>query len=200
MERSIMTRFLLLLLFTTTSAFAPTRQHQHGQPSMLAKPQAAPSLLSLNSASFDDYSQTEPTQWLAYQDTLVGTGDVAQEGKVVTVAYKGTLMSNGKKFDEGPGISFRLGEGRVIAGWEQGIAGMKVGGKRVLRIPPQLAYGERGAGEKIPPGAHIVFECELKGIASNQFEEALAKSSMTPLNFVAFVLIFGNIIRHLLME
>mmetsp|Transcript_25934 Transcript_25934/g.47693 ORF Transcript_25934/g.47693 Transcript_25934/m.47693 type:complete len:199 (+) Transcript_25934:123-719(+) len=198
----MMARFLLLILFTTTSAFAPARQQQRQQqqPSMLVKPQAAPSLLSLNSASFDDYSQTEPDQDLAYQDTVVGTGDVAEEGKVVTVAYKGTLMSNGKKFDEGPGISFRLGSRKVIPGWEQGIAGMKVGGKRVLKIPPQLAYGERGAGADIPPGAHLVFECELKGIASNQFEEALAKSSMTPLNFVAFVLIFGNIIRHLLME
>eukprot|EP00579_Thalassiosira_antarctica_P001415 CAMPEP_0201870610 /NCGR_PEP_ID=MMETSP0902-20130614/3690_1 /ASSEMBLY_ACC=CAM_ASM_000551 /TAXON_ID=420261 /ORGANISM="Thalassiosira antarctica, Strain CCMP982" /LENGTH=200 /DNA_ID=CAMNT_0048396295 /DNA_START=132 /DNA_END=734 /DNA_ORIENTATION=- len=194
MERSIMTRFLLLLLFTTTSAFAPTRQHQHGQPSMLAKPQAAPSLLSLNSASFDDYSQTEPTQWLAYQDTLVGTGDVAQEGKVVTVAYKGTLMSNGKKFDEGPGISFRLGEGRVIAGWEQGIAGMKVGGKRVLKIPPQLAYGERGAGADIPPGAHLVFECELKGVAGSELEESFAEVSMNPLKILAFVLVISNFV------
>ena len=197
----MMARFLLLLLFTTTSAFAPARQHQRQQqPSMLVKPHVVPSLLSLNSASFDDYSQTEPDQDLAYQDTVVGTGDVAEEGKVVTVAYKGTLMSNGKKFDEGPGISFRLGSRKVIPGWEQGIAGMKVGGKRVLKIPPQLAYGERGAGADIPPGAHLVFECELKGIASNQFEEALAKSSMTPLNAVAFVLVFGNIVRHLLME
>ena len=160
---------------------------------MLVKPHAAPSLLSLNSASFDDYSQTEPDQDLAYQDTVVGTGDVAEEGKVVTVAYKGTLMSNGKKFDEGPGISFRLGSRKVIPGWEQGIAGMKVGGKRVLKIPPRLAYGERGAGADIPPGAHIVFECELKGVASTPFEEILAQF-MNPKNLLAFVLVIGNII------
>mmetsp|Transcript_25933 Transcript_25933/g.47690 ORF Transcript_25933/g.47690 Transcript_25933/m.47690 type:complete len:199 (+) Transcript_25933:123-719(+) len=192
----MMARFLLLILFTTTSAFAPARQQQRQQqqPSMLVKPQAAPSLLSLNSASFDDYSQTEPDQDLAYQDTVVGTGDVAEEGKVVTVAYKGTLMSNGYKFDEGPGISFRLGSGKVIPGWEQGIAGMKVGGKRVLKIPPQLAYGERGAGADIPPGAHLVFECELKGVAGSELEESFAEVSMNPLKILAFVLVISNFV------
>lgn len=153
-------------------------------------PQAAPSLMSLNT-SFDDYSQTEPDQNLAYQDTVVGTGDIANSGKVVTVAYKGTLMSNRKTFDEGQ-ISFRLGAGKVITGWEQGIVGMKVGGKRVLKIPPRLAYGERGAGAVIPPGAHLVFDCELKGIASNQIEETIAE--VNPFNLLTFVLVAGNIL------
>ena len=65
------------------------------------------------------------------------------------MGYKGTLMSNGKQFDEGS-ISFRLGEQKVIPGWERGIMGMKVGGQRILKIPPQLAYGQRGAGTIIP--------------------------------------------------
>ena len=81
-------------------------------------------------------------------------------------------MSNGKQFDEGS-ISFRLGEQKVIPGWERGIMGMKVGGQRI-KIPPQLAYGQRGAGSIIPPNSHLVFETELKGIARNhQVEEVL---------------------------
>merc|ERR1712194_889044 len=113
------------------------------------------------------------------------------EGRTVTVAYKGTLMSDGNKFDEGK-ISFQLGAGKVIPGWEQGITGMKVGGKRVLKIPPQLAYGERGAGAAIPPNAHLVFECELKSIPNSPLEKAMAEVS--PINLLAFVLILGNVI------
>jgi len=189
-----MKRVTVLLLLTSASAFAPARQQQHHRSMIAATPSARPSSLPLN-GSFDDYSQTDPDQYLAYQDTVVGTGDVAQEGKFVTVAYKGTLMSNGKKFDEGPGISFRLGEGRVIAGWEQGIVGMRVGGKRTLKIPPRLAYGDRGAPPVIPPGAHLNFDCELKAVASSPTEETLMQAkSMNPFNLVALALVFGNIV------
>ena len=90
---------------------------------------------------------------------MIGTGDVAVEGKLVTVAYKGMLLSNGEQFNESRGISFfRLSNGKVIAGWEQDIIDMKVGGKRILKIPPHLAYGDRkGAGGAIPPGSHRTF-------------------------------------------
>ena len=101
-------------------------------------------------------------------------------------------MSNGKQFDEGS-ISFRLGEQKVIPGWERGIMGMKVGGQRILKIPPQLAYGQRGAGTIIPPNSHLVFETELKGIARNhQIEEVLA--GLNHQWELVFALVIGNII------
>jgi FKBP-type peptidyl-prolyl cis-trans isomerase len=71
--------------------------------------------------SFSSYSQGNPTLELAYKDVVIGSGEVASMGKVLTVAYKGRLLSNGKQFDEGKGFSFRLGEGRVIPGWEKGL-------------------------------------------------------------------------------
>lgn len=96
-----------------------------------------------------------------------GAGDEAVSGKKVTVHYVGTL-TNGKKFDSsrdrGQGFSFQLGAGRVIKGWDQGVAGMKVGGVRKLTIPPHLAYGERGFGDVIPPNSTLVFEVELLSV------------------------------------
>jgi FKBP-type peptidyl-prolyl cis-trans isomerase len=93
-----------------------------------------------------------------------GTGAMAEPGKTVFVHYRGTL-TNGKEFDSslrhGKPIDFVLGARRVIPGWDQGIKGMKVGGKRKLVIPPQLAYGPDGAGDDIPPNATLVFEVEL---------------------------------------
>jgi FKBP-type peptidyl-prolyl cis-trans isomerase len=101
---------------------------------------------------------------LKIEEMVVGTGDEAVNGKKVTVNYSGTLI-NGTKFDSsydrGVPFSFNLGAGEVIAGWDRGVTGMKVGGKRKLTIPSSLGYGATGAGEVIPPNATLIFEVEL---------------------------------------
>jgi len=101
---------------------------------------------------------------LKYVDQAVGTGDAAVAGKNVSVHYTGWL-ENGKKFDSsvdrGQPFSFPLGAGRVIKGWDEGVQGMKVGGKRKLTIPSDLGYGSRGAGGVIPPNATLIFDVEL---------------------------------------
>ncbi len=106
----------------------------------------------------------DKVQDLVKEDLVVGTGTEAIPGKKVTVHYTGTL-TNGQKFDSsldrGQPFTFNLGSGQVIQGWDIGVAGMKVGGKRKLTIPPHLGYGERGAGAAIPPNATLLFEVEL---------------------------------------
>ena len=108
---------------------------------------------------------------LQYEDSVAGTGALATAGQHVKVHYTGWLYNDGvkgAKFDSSKDrndpFGFSLGAGMVIKGWDEGVQGMKVGGKRVLVIPPQLGYGARGAGGAIPPNATLMFEVELLGV------------------------------------
>jgi len=108
---------------------------------------------------------------LKIEDFTVGSGETAENGKTVIVHYDGFLSDagkKGKKFDSsrdrGQPFDFQLGTGQVIQGWDRGVKGMKVGGKRTLTIPPELGYGARGAGGVIPPNAELIFDVELLGV------------------------------------
>ena len=115
---------------------------------------------------------TETGSGLSFEDTQVGTGASPSKGQTCVMHYTGWLWVNnakGAKFDSsldrGKPFDFLLGMGRVIKGWDEGVASMKVGGKRTLLIPAKLGYGERGAGGVIPPNATLLFEVELLKIA-----------------------------------
>jgi FKBP-type peptidyl-prolyl cis-trans isomerase FkpA len=112
-------------------------------------------------------STSQAPAGLVIEELAVGTGAIAAAGKQVTVHYTGWLTS-GKKFDSSKDRNdpfvFHLGAGQVIRGWDQGVQGMQVGGRRKLTIPPDLGYGARGAGGVIPPNATLVFEVELLGV------------------------------------
>jgi FKBP-type peptidyl-prolyl cis-trans isomerase len=108
---------------------------------------------------------------LVIEELVAGGGATAAAGQKVSVHYTGWLLEDGKagrKFDSskdrGEPFAFPLGRGQVIRGWDEGVAGMKIGGKRKLTIPPALGYGARGAGGVIPPNATLIFEVELLGI------------------------------------
>lgn len=102
---------------------------------------------------------------LKYWDLQVGTGKQAKKGSTVKVHYTGWLLDDGSKFDSsldrGQPFEFTIGAGQVIKGWDEGVSGMKVGGKRQLRIPPELGYGYRGFPPVIPPNAFLIFDVEL---------------------------------------
>jgi FKBP-type peptidyl-prolyl cis-trans isomerase len=116
--------------------------------------------------SMSDFTTT--SSGLQYHDTHAGTGATAESGRHVTVHYTGWLFEDGAKtrkfdssVDRGKPFSFDLGAQEVIKGWDEGVAGMKVGGQRTLIIPPALGYGARGAGGVIPPNATLIFDVEL---------------------------------------
>jgi peptidylprolyl isomerase len=113
-------------------------------------------------------SDQPPSYQLELDDIEVGDGDEAVSGKVVEVHYVGVSWATGNQFDaswdRGDTFKFKLGKGQVISGWDQGVAGMKVGGRRRITIPPQLAYGKRGAGGVIGPDETLVFVVDLVGV------------------------------------
>ena len=118
-------------------------------------------------AAVDSAALTKTASGLQYQDVVVGTGPEAKAGQTAVVHYTGWL-TGGTKFDSsrdrGQPFSFPLGGGQVIAGWDEGVAGMKVGGRRKLVIPPDLGYGAMGSPPVIPASATLVFDVELIGV------------------------------------
>ncbi|MEU2181744.1 FKBP-type peptidyl-prolyl cis-trans isomerase [Streptomyces thermolilacinus] len=115
-----------------------------------------------------DFPGGEPPADLQIKDIWVGDGPEAKAGATVQVHYVGVAFSTGEEFDaswnRGTPLQFQLGVGQVIPGWDQGVQGMKVGGRRELIIPPHLAYGDRGAGGKIRPGETLIFVCDLVAV------------------------------------
>jgi peptidylprolyl isomerase len=115
-----------------------------------------------------DVPDGPPSYQLELEDIVEGDGEAATTGRVVEVHYVGVSWSTGKQFDaswdRGDTFKFGLGKGQVIQGWDQGVAGMKVGGRRRITIPPNLAYGKRGAGGVIGPDETLVFVVDLVGV------------------------------------
>lgn len=112
-----------------------------------------------------DFPDGPPPAELVITDEVVGEGEEAKAGDVVAVHYVGVAYSSGEEFDSsynrGVPLTFQLGVGQVIQGWDEGVQGMKVGGRRKLVIPPHQAYGDRGAGGVIAPGETLIFVCDL---------------------------------------
>jgi peptidylprolyl isomerase len=112
-----------------------------------------------------DFPEGPPPSELEVTDVLAGDGNEAAPGRTAVVHYVGVAYSSGEEFDaswnRGEPFAFPLGAGRVIAGWDQGVVGMKVGGRRRLVIPPELGYGDRGAGSAIAPGETLIFVVDL---------------------------------------
>jgi FKBP-type peptidyl-prolyl cis-trans isomerase FkpA len=168
MNKSILIASSAVALFTC-SAFAQTPATTTAQTSATAT-KAADTAKTMAKAATDSKVVTTASG-LKYEDVKVGTGAEAKAGQNVSVHYTGWLWVDGKrgnKFDSskdrGEPFKFPLGGGRVIKGWDEGVQGMKIGGTRILTIPPALGYGERGAGGAIPPNATLQFEVELLGL------------------------------------
>lgn len=122
-------------------------------------------MANMNEKPEVDFPEGEPPAELKITEIVEGDGDEAKAGDVAHVHYVGVAFSSGEEFDSswnrGEALSFRLGVGQVIQGWDEGIQGMKVGGRRQLVIPAHLGYGDRGAGGVIAPGETLIFVCDL---------------------------------------
>jgi FKBP-type peptidyl-prolyl cis-trans isomerase FkpA len=152
----------LLLLVATACGSAPAAPASH--PTAVVD---APSVDASTAIAKPVTTTTTPAAEITREDVVIGTGDTAGSGDHITVHYEGTLL-NGTVFDSsrkhGRPFDFILGRRQVIDGWDQGVAGMKVGGRRKLTIPPELAYGERGQPPDIPPNSTLKFDIELLAI------------------------------------
>jgi|Transcript_22082 hypothetical protein len=164
---------LALLGLWFTSAFVPQARTSQFRTRLLG-------------ADFEKFAPGE--RELAKRDVRIGKGEPAKEGDVIRIKYKGLLLEDGFQFDAGT-FSFQLGEGTVIRGWDQGLLGVRKGGKRILKIPPNLAYGRAGAGALIPPNADLQFECEIKSVASGPIGKAIASLGLG-LNFKTIAIAF----------
>jgi hypothetical protein len=148
-------------------------------------PAALPSLKKVGAAyvMHPDIPKQTLASGLEIQDVTIGQGDSPRRGDQVTVDYTGWL-ANGKVFDSskngGKPFSFKLGRRKVIAGWEEGVLTMKLGGKRILTIPPGLAHGSGGFGDKIPPDSTLVFEIELLGINDKSVPSKVPSTQVGP--------------------
>jgi len=173
----ISTRSLLTVAITATSlASLPTLAQTAATPAAAPAPAAA--------------ARPAPPDSLKIIDRKVGDGPVAESGSPVAVHYTGYLWdaaapdNKGKKFDSSVDrklpFGFIIGAGRVIKGWDEGVAGMKVGGQRTLIIPPAKGYGERGAGDAIPPNATLVFDVELMSIMGKSPNAPATPSAYVP--------------------
>src|SRR5262249_44261261 len=164
MKRSLL---LTLVLLTVVACGEKAEQPQTAPAQSPAAQPAQPAEQSAKKEiTVNDANAVTTPSGLKYVDLVQGKGDEAKSGQTVDVNYT-VWLTNGTKFDSsydaGQPISFKLGAGLVVQGWDEGIAGMKVGGKRKLIIPPDLGYGSRGKGP-VPPNAIMVFEVELVGV------------------------------------
>jgi peptidylprolyl isomerase len=150
-EKLIVAALLMVAVAIPACAQKETMQVDGGAPQLQKSESASSKMITTPSG-------------LAYEDVVVGTGPSPKTGRMVKVHYTGTLQ-DGTKFDSsvdrGQPFAFIIGVGQVIPGWDEGVMGMKVGGKRKLVIPPQLGYGDAGAGGVIPPNATLLFDVEL---------------------------------------
>ena len=192
--QSVLTILLTIYLADSVFAFVhpaqslchPSAQRERMNNSCRVGPRYHHKLSSTSASSrqglfvaLNDDSQSPPS--LIIEDIIAGSGPAASPGDIVTVKYTGRLQSSGKQFDAGT-ITFKLGAGRVIPGWDQGIESMQAGGgSRKLIIPPDLAYGRSGAGGGIiPPNATLEFDVELVGISNGPLAEVMAATGIGP--------------------
>jgi len=185
---------LILASLKSEAAFRPSGPLSHKPTRTISNRRMPVSLMSEEAkVAFDSFKEGDPSQGLAMRDDLVGTGDEAKEGDVVTIKYSGRGYGDDEAFDDGE-ITFKLGAGKVIPGWDQGVPGMKVGGKRTLRIPSKLAYGKKGYGSLIDPDEDLEFDCELVKTASGPVADFLVATGFGLNGYTLLVSLFFSTI------